>query len=203
MDATCVRWQLFFFSIRFSLRKHKCSKEFFCFAFWLDSLLLSDTMPGNGRTRLDGKKILTECLDVAALHTMKECSVMPLLIETLVHVMLGHYLQQRLNNGWAERSDTILVSCWWQTLKIHLFQYASYYDLQRPTSKHFANIQSLEINWLGSCISPRVSLRGTFWNSSIQASLRRINIYFMTYNEYGLSSHSTIFENKSCHFHRQ
>lgn len=96
MDATRVRWQLFLFSIRFSLRKHKCSEEFFCFAFWLDSPLLSDTMPGNGRTRLDGKKILTECLDVAAVHTMKVYSVMPLLIETLVHVTLGHYLQQRL-----------------------------------------------------------------------------------------------------------
>lgn len=53
-------------------------------------------MAGNGRTRLDRKKTLTECLDVAAVHTMKEYSVMPLLIETLVHAMLGHYLQQRL-----------------------------------------------------------------------------------------------------------
>lgn len=97
MYASCVRWQLFLFSIRFSLSKHKCSKEFL--VLLSDYLpLLSDTMPGNGRTRLDRKKILTKCLD-AAVHTMKKYSVMPLIIETLVHAMLGHYLQQRFKKN--------------------------------------------------------------------------------------------------------
>lgn len=76
-----------------------------CFAFSLYSPLLSDTMPGNGRKRLDRKKILTKCLDVAAVHTMKRYSVVPLIIETLVHAMLGHYLHQRFKKD-EQRSLT-------------------------------------------------------------------------------------------------